>query len=353
MKAVVYRGANDIRLEEVPRPEPGAGEILVRVSASGICGTDLKKIAKGLLAGPRVFGHEIAGRVAALGAGVTRFREGDAVVVHHHIPCRACFYCARRAYAQCKTYKKNGTTAGFEPSGGGYSEFVKAADWIVESGTIPIPEGVGADEAVFVEPVNTCLKAVRKAGIGRGQTVLVIGQGPIGLILLQLARWAGADVFGSDPLPDRRALSRSLGAAAVLDSAADVPAEVRGLTEGRGVDCVLLAAPGPAAFRHGVLALRPGGRIMVFAATSPGETAEVDLGALCVSEKEILTSYSASVEVQDLAARLVFSREVRVRELVTHRFPLEQAAEAFALAARPREGVLKVVLEPAPPEAAK
>jgi L-iditol 2-dehydrogenase len=349
MKAVVYRGANDLRVEDLPRPEPGAGELVVRVAASGICGTDLKKIAKGLLPPPRVFGHEIAGRVAAVGAGVTRFREGEAVVVHHHIPCRACFYCAQRAYAQCETYKRNGTTAGFEPAGGGYAEYVKAADWIVAGGTIPIPDGVGADEALFVEPVNTCLKAVRKAGLGRGQTVLVVGQGPIGLILLQLARWAGAEVFASDPLPERLELGRSLGAAAVLDPAADVPRAARGLTEGRGVDCVLLAAPGPAAFRQGVDALRPGGRIMVFAATSPGETAEVDLGALCVSEKEILTSYSSSVEVQDLAARLVFSREVRVRELVSHRFPLERAKEAFALAARPGPGVLKVVLEPGSP----
>lgn len=346
MKAVVYRGANDLGVEEVPRPEPGPGEMLVRVVASGICGTDLKKIQKGLVAGPRIFGHEIAGRVAGLGPGVRRFREGDRVVVHHHVPCRACFYCRQRVYAQCDTYKKNGTTAGFEPSGGGYAQFVKAADWIVEGGTIPIPDDVGDDEALFVEPVNTCLKAVRKAGIERGQTVLVVGQGPIGLLLLQLARWAGASVFSSDPLPDRRELSRRLGASAVLDPEGDVPREVRGLTEGRGVDGVLLAAVGPVAFRQAVDAARPGGRIMVFAATSPGETAEIDLGALCVSEKEILTSYSASVDVQDLAARLVFSREVRVRELVTHRFPLEQAAEAFALAARPGPGVLKVVLEP-------
>jgi L-iditol 2-dehydrogenase len=349
MKAVVYRGANDLRVEEVPRPEPGAGELLVRVVASGICGTDVKKIQKGLLAGPRIFGHEIAGLVAGLGAGVLGFREGDRVVLHHHVPCRACFYCRRHAYAQCETYKKNGTTAGFEPSGGGYSEFVKAADWIVEGGTIKVPDGVRDDEALFVEPVNTCLKAVRKAGIERGQTVLVVGQGPIGLLLLQLARWAGADVFTSDPLRDRRELSRSFGAAAVLDASADVPHEVRGLTEGRGVDCVLLAAPGPAAFHQGVAAARPGGRIMVFAATSPGEMAELDIGALCVSEKEIVTSYSSSVDVQDLAARLVFSRELRVRELVTHRFPLERAAEAFALAARPGAGVLKVVLEPGAP----
>ncbi|HEY7514599.1 MAG TPA: alcohol dehydrogenase catalytic domain-containing protein, partial [Vicinamibacteria bacterium] len=233
MKAVVYRGASDLRLEEVETPVPERGEILVRVEASGICGTDLKKIQKGRLSAPRVFGHEIAGTVAGVGAGVERFREGDRVVVHHHVPCRSCFYCRHRAYAQCETYKKNGTTAGFEPSGGGYSQFVKALPWIVEQGVIPVPDGVAAEEATFVEPVNTCLKAVRRAGIEKGQTVLVVGQGPIGLLLLQLARWAGADVLTSDTVPERLRMSRELGAAAALDAGLDVPREVRGATEGR------------------------------------------------------------------------------------------------------------------------
>jgi L-iditol 2-dehydrogenase len=346
LRAVVYRGARDLRVEELPLPVPERGEILVRVEASGICGTDLKKIQTGSLAPPRVFGHEIAGTVAGVGPEVERYREGDRVVVHHHVPCGSCFYCRHRTYAQCDTYKKNGTTAGFEPSGGGYSQFVKALPWIVERGVIPIPAGVTDEEATFVEPVNTCLKAVRRAGIEKGQTVLVVGQGPIGLLLLQLARWAGARVLTSDTVPERLRMSRELGAAAALDAALDVPREVRALTEGRGVDCVLLAAVGPSAFRQAFDAARPGGRIMVFAATSPGELAEVDLGVLCASEKEILTSYSSSVDVQDLAARLVFSREVRVRELVTHRFPLDRAADAFALAARPEPGTLKVILEP-------
>jgi L-iditol 2-dehydrogenase len=348
VKAVVYRGANDLRVEDIPRPEPGRGEMLVRVEASGICGTDIKKIQKGFLAPPRVFGHEIAGTVVARGPQADRFREGQRVVLHHHIPCRACFYCRRQAYAQCETYKRNGTTAGFEPAGGGYAEYVKAMDWIVEQGTIAVPDGVHPDEAVFVEPVNTCLKAVRRAGIEKGQIALVVGQGPIGLILMQLCRWAGADALASDTMADRLEMSRRLGATVAIDARQDVAREVLGLTEGRGVDCAFVAAVGKAAFAQAFHAVRPAGRIMVFAATSPGETAEVDLGALTASEKEILTSYSASIDIQDVAARLVFGREVRVRELVTHRFPLERAGEAFDLAARPGPGVLKVVLTPRP-----
>ena len=345
MLAAVYRGKNDIRIEEIDAPVPGEGEMIVRVDACGVCNTDIKKIQKGLLDAPRVFGHEIAGTVAALGTGVTRFREGDRVVLHHHIPCGTCFYCREGAYAQCAFYKRNGTTAGFEPSGGGYAERVKALDWIVQRGAIPIPSGVLPEEAAFVEPVNTCLKAVRKAGVERGQSVLVVGQGPIGLLLMQLARWAGAEVIVSDTLPDRLEMGRRLGAAAALDAGRDVVREVRALTGGRGADRTFLAAVGPAAFRQAVAATRAAGRIMVFAATSPGELADVDLGELCAAEKEILTSYSSSIEIQDLASELVFGREVKVLELVTHRLPLREAPQAIALASAPTPGVLKVVLQ--------
>jgi L-iditol 2-dehydrogenase len=346
MRAAVYWGKHDLRVEEVPVPEVGPGELLVEVEACGICGTDIKKIDKGLLPAPRIFGHEICGRVARPGAGVRRFREGDRVVLHHHIPCGRCFYCSIQAYAQCEAYKRNGTTAGYEPAGGGFAEYVKALDWIVERGAIPVPDGVLPEEAAFVEPVNTCLKAVRKAGVQRGQTVLVVGQGPIGLLLTQLCRWAGADVLASDTLPDRLDMARRLGAAMALDAtSADVPREVRASTGGRGADLALLAAFGQGPFEQAIHSTRPAGRIIVFAATSPGETAQIDFGALSAAEKEILTSYSASVDVQDLAAQLVFTREVRVRELVTHRFPLEDAPRALAVAAHPAPGVLKVMLQ--------
>ena len=352
MKAAVYRGKNDLRVEEVPLPVAGDGELLIRVDACGVCPTDIKKIQKGLLPPPLIFGHEICGTVAKAGAGVSRYREGERIVVHHHAPCRTCFYCRRGSYAQCPFFKTNGTTAGFEPSGGGMAEYIRAMDFIVERGTIKVPNGVLPEEAVFVEPVNTCLKAVQKARIEKGETVLVVGQGPIGLLLLQLARWAGADTLASDTMPDRLAVSKSLGAQAALDATAvDVPGEVRALTEGRGADCTLLAAVGPVAFAQALDATRPGGRVMVFAATSAGETAVVELGLLCMAEKEILTSYSSSADIQDLSAQLVFGREIQVRPLVTHQLPLESAKEAIDLAARPTPGVLKVVVRMTEPGA--
>ena len=345
MKAVVYRGKDDLRLEEIPVPDPGPGEMLLRVDACGICPTDLKKIEKGLVPPPRVFGHEISGTVVALGSGTKGYREGERVVVHHHIPCRSCFYGRREAFAQCSRYKENGTTAGFEAAGGGYAQYVKARDWIVQDGTIPVPDGVLPEEAVFVEPVNTCLKAVRKAGVSKGETAFVVGQGPMGLLLLQLLSWSGVSVFVSDPLSERRALGHSFGAGKAFDPESDIATEIRSLTAGRGVDVAFVAAVGPRPLEQAIGATRPGGRILSFAATSPGETAEVDLGVLTASEKDLLTSYSASVDVQEQAAELVFDRKIRVRELVSHRLPFERALEAFDLASQPGPGTLKVVVE--------
>ena len=192
MKAAVYRVAGRLEMEEIPVPEVGPGELLVRVEACGVCGTDIKKIEKGLPPGPRVFGHEIAGRLARAGQDVARFREGERVVLHHHVPCGACFFCLAGAHAQCAAYKRNGTTAGFEPAGGGFAQYVNALDWIVEHGTIAVPDGVAPEEAAFVEPVNTCLKAVDRAGLDKGATAVVVGQGPIGLLLMQLCRWRGS-----------------------------------------------------------------------------------------------------------------------------------------------------------------
>src|SRR6202162_4702851 len=161
MRAAVYRGVNDVRLEEVPVPEIGAGEILVRVHTCGICGTDLKKIATGSHSAPRIFGHETTGVIAALGEDIAGYELGDRVMVFHHIPCRECYYCQHKVFAQCPTYKKVGVTAGYEPSGGGFSEYVRVMDWIVErGGVVKLPDHVSFDLATFVEPVNTCIKGI-------------------------------------------------------------------------------------------------------------------------------------------------------------------------------------------------
>ena len=346
MKAAVYRGVNDVRLEEVPVPEIGPGEILVRVHTCGICGTDLKKIATGSHSAPRIFGHETAGVVAKIGEGVREFAVGDRVVVFHHIPCRECYYCRHQTFAQCATYKKVGCTAGFEPSGGGFSEYVRVMDWIVQKGTVRIPDGVSYEQASFVEPVNTCIKGIETLRLEPGETVLVIGQGPIGMMLAVLAKRAGACVITSDLYPQRLTIANSFGLNLTVDaSKADAGATVRGLSEGRGADAVILAVGGSGLIRPAMDATRPGGRILLFAQTARGEAA-IDPAAVCMDEKALLGSYSASVELQEESVRFVMDREMDLERLISHRFPLEQSVEALRLAAHPRPDSMKVVIQP-------
>ena len=297
-------------LKPFPSPKSAAGEVLVRVHTCGVCGTDLKKIATGSHSAPRIFGHETSGVVAAIGAGVSRFSPGDRVVVFHHIPCRQCYYCRHQTFAQCPTYKKVGCTAGFEPSGGGFAEYVRVMDWIVDQGTVKIPDGISFEQACFVEPVNTCLKGIQALRLQSGETVLAIGQGPIGIILSVLARRAGASVITSDLYPERLRISKSLGFELAIDaSQQDVVQYVRQQTEGRGADAVMLAVGSNSLIRPAMDAARPGGRVLLFAQTQRGEVM-VDPAAICVDEKTLIGSYSASVDLQKDSVDFVMNREM-------------------------------------------
>lgn len=347
MHAAVYRGKGRVVLEEVPVPEISNGEVLIRVAACGICGTDLKKIEHGFVPPPQIFGHEVAGTVVAVGPGVVRWKRGDRVMSFHHVPCEACFYCARRLYSQCPGYKKVGLTAGFDPNGGGFAQYVRAMPWVVERGMVAIPEDISFEEATFIEPVNTCIKAVEKARVAADETVLVMGQGPIGLLLMMISKMAGAFVVGSDPMPERRMKSLSLGADLALDPREHgFSAAVSACTGGRGADAVLVAVPIPTALSDGLALARPGGRVLLFAQNDPKMLIGFPAAAVGVEEKEILGSYSAVVDRQDESAHLIFSRRLPVRELISHRFPLREMDRALELAAHPAEGSLKVVVQP-------
>jgi len=346
MLAAVYRGVNDVRLETVPVPQIGAGELLVRVHTCGVCGTDLKKIASGSHSAPRIFGHETSGVVAAVGAGVSKFEPGDRVVVFHHIPCRQCYYCRHKTFAQCPTYKKVGCTAGFEPSGGGFAEYVRVMDWIVDQGTIKIPKAVSFEQACFVEPVNTCMKGIEALRLEPGETVLTIGQGPIGIILSVLARKAGATVITSDLYPERLRIAKSLGFELTIDaSQQDAVGAMRDQTEGRGADAVILAVASNGLIRPAMDAARPGGRVLLFAQTQRGEVV-VDPAAICVDEKALVGSYSASVDLQEESVRFVMNREMDLEQLISHRFPLQESAQALQLAAHPQPASMKIVIQP-------
>jgi len=346
MTAAVYRGKEDVRLETVPVPQIGRGEILVKVHTCGICGTDLKKIATGSHSAPRIFGHETSGTIAALGEGVTQFAAGDRVMVFHHIPCGRCYYCRHKTFAQCETYKKVGCTAGFEPSGGGFAEYVRVMDWIVEKGTVSVPDWVSFEQAAFVEPVNTCMKGIERLTIEPDETVLVIGQGPIGIILSVLAKRAGARVITSDLHEQRLTISKGFGLEnAINSSTADVVSEARSQSEGRGVDAAILAVGSNSLIRTAMDAVRPGGRILLFAQTQHGE-AVFDPAAVCVDEKTLIGSYSASVDLQAESVQFVMGQEMALEKLISHRFPLVRAVEALELAAHPQPNSMKIVIQP-------
>jgi len=346
MLAAVYRGVNDVRLETVPVPEIGAGEMLVRVHTCGVCGTDLKKISTGSHSAPRIFGHETSGVVAAVGKNVNLYQPGDRVVVFHHVPCRECFYCRHKTFAQCVTYKEVGCTAGFLPSGGGFAQYVRVMDWIVERGTVRIPEGISFEQACFVEPINTCMKGIEALRLQPEETVLTIGQGPIGIMLSVLAKRAGARLITSDLYLQRLRIGESFGLGLTIDSSrVNVVERVRELTEGRGADAVILAVGGNTLIRTAMDAARPGGRVLLFAQTQHGE-AVIDPAAVCVDEKTLLGSYSASVDLQEDSVRFVMNREMDLERLVSHRFPLTGSTQALALASNPQPSSMKVLIQP-------
>ena len=349
MQAAVYRGINDVRVEAVPVPQIGAGEVLLQIATCGVCGTDLKKIHTGSHSAPRIFGHEMAGVVAAVGEGVRDFEVGDHAMAFHHSPCGDCYYCRKQTFAQCNDYKRVGCTAGYEPSGGGFAEYVQVKDWIVRRGLVKLPKHLPFEQAAFIEPLNTTYKGVRLLNLQADETVLVIGQGPIGILLATLAKRTGAKVLTSDLYPQRHAVACTYGLEHPIDaSTEDVVARVREESAGRGADAVLLAVGGNALIRTAMDAARPGGRVMLFAQTQHGE-ATFDPAAVCMDEKTLMGSYSSSATIQEEGVRMVidgYQHGYDLTRLISHRFPLSRAAEAIQFASQPHPDSMKIMIEP-------
>ena len=345
MRAGVFREKGLVRVEEVPVPEVADGEVLIKVASCGICGTDIKKIFHRYVEPPQILGHELAGTVVAVGRGVSKWKLGDRVMSFHHIPCGKCFYCQRRLFSQCKQYKTTGLTAGFTPNGGGFAEYVKAMTWVADGGIVALPGNVTFDEATFIEPINTIVKAVQKARIAADESVLIIGCGPIGLQLLMVANLQGAKLFTSDPMAVRRAKSLTLGAVESFDpSSGKLVDGVKTRTDGRGADAVLVAVAHPSVVVEALEAARPGGRVLLFAANDPVTRIEFPASAVGIDEKEILGSYSAAADIQDAAADLLLKKKLPVMEIVTHRFPLARIQEGLELAANPTGDSLKILI---------
>lgn len=348
MAAVVYRGPDDLRLEQLAVPRIRADELLVRVGVCGVCPTDIKKIQHGTVPPPRVFGHETAGVIARVGARARGFAVGERVALHHHVPCLDCHACRHRAFAQCPMYKRTGVTAGFEAAGGGYAEYVRVMPFVLP-GVVKIPRRNSLLEGAMLEPVNTVLKAVNRLNLRPGDVVLVAGQGPIGLMFTRLLTLRDVTVLATDLMPGRLARAKQFGAQHVMPG--DDPALARliaRLTRARGLDAAVIAVPSDALVREMQALVRGAGQILLFAHTRRGSATELDLTSVCVDEKDVIGSYSADVTLQRAVARMVFSRQLDVRKLVSHEFPLAQTAAAVRVAANPTESSLKVLVRQLP-----
>jgi L-iditol 2-dehydrogenase len=353
MHAVVYRGANDLRLETVPVPCIRATELLVKVAVCGVCPTDIKKIQHGTVPPPRIFGHETAGTIVRKGALVRGFEPGERVALHHHVPCLNCHACRHRAFAQCRQYKRTGISAGFEPAGGGYAQYVRVMPFVLP-GVVKIPKHNSFLEGAMLEPVNTVLKAIHRLALLPHDRVLVAGQGPIGLMFTRLLVLRGISVLATDLFANRLQLAKGLGARTVFQvrpqssdanpNSAELTALVAKLTRGRGLDAAVIAVPSLEVVRQAQQLVRGAGQVLLFSHTKRGENANLDLATICVDEKDLVGSYSADFTLQKEVAKLIFSRKLDVRQLVTHRFALDQTAAAVELAANPTVDSLKIVV---------
>ncbi len=348
MKAQVFRGVNQLSYEDLPIPELATDEVLVAVQVVGLCQSDIKKIRYPLYAPPRIFGHETAGIISQVGADVQDWQVGQRVVVMHHIPCMRCAYCLNENYSMCDVYKQVTTTAGFTPSGGGFADYVKVPGHIVQNGgLIAIPDQISFEQASFVEPTNCCLKAVKKANIQAGDTVLITGAGPIGLMFAMLVKYFGGRAITTDLIPSRVEKALSIGAdAAFLATDPELTDKIHKLTGGLGVDVSLLAVSSEKAFFQALDCTRKGGKILFFAEFPDEVTIPINPNVLYQREIDLMGSYSSSFRVQGLAQDIVFNHRIDVDALISDKYHLKDLAEAVAQASAPTPETYKILIYP-------
>ncbi|AFY35927.1 zinc-dependent dehydrogenase [Calothrix sp. PCC 7507] len=348
MKAQVFRGVNQLSYEEIPVPTLEPDAVLVQVRVVGLCQSDIKKIRYPLYEPPRIFGHETAGIIADVGSEVRGWEVGQRVAVMHHIPCMRCAYCLNENYSMCDVYKNISTTAGFNASGGGFAEYVKVPGHIVQNGgLIPIPDDISFEEASFVEPTNCCLKAVKKAQIAPGQTVLVTGAGPIGLMFVMLVKYFGGKAIATDLLPSRIEKALNVGAEAAFDARdPDLTAKIHAITGGMGVDVTLLAVPSEKAFFSALDSTRKGGKILFFAEFPDELEIPINPNILYRREIDLMGSYSSSYRLQSLSADIVFNRRIDVEALISDRYPLQNLSAAVDQAIAPTAETYKILIYP-------
>jgi L-iditol 2-dehydrogenase len=339
MRVAMYYKNSDVRLQEMPRPEIGPGEILVRVIASGICGSDVLEWYR-IKKAPLVLGHEIAGEIAEVGEGVKGFKTGDRVFVGHHVPCNKCWYCLHGHHTVCETLH----TTNFYP--GGFAEFIRVPAINVDRGTFILPEKVSFEEGAFVEPLACVIRGQRLAGFSPGQTVLVIGSGISGLLHLMLARSMGAGrVIATDVNEYRLGMARDFGADAALNAREDIPALIRSLNGGRPADLVIVCAGALSAFQQALRSVDRGGTVLCFATTNPGVELSIPINEFWRNGITVMPSYANSPYDAQVAIALLAAGRLDVRRMITHRLGLAETGAGFKLVAEAKES-MKVIVEP-------
>jgi L-iditol 2-dehydrogenase len=334
----MYYNNRDIRVEEVPVPTIGAGELLVRTRASGICGSDLMEWYR-VKKAPLVLGHEISGEIAEVGPGVERYKPGDRVFISHHVPCMSCRYCRADHHSVCDTLR----LTHFDP--GGFAEYIRVPEINVERGTFLLPDEISFEEGTFIEPLGCVVRGQRFARIKSDQTVLVIGSGISGLLHVQLARATGARVIATDLSPYHLAAAQELGAHITIRAEEYVPQRLREINEGRLADLVIVCTGAIAGIDQALQSVERGGTILFFAPTAEGVTVPLPLFDYWRNEISVLTTYAASPGDIRESIESIRSRSVRVREMITHRLSLAETGYGFELMMRGQESI-KVIIDP-------
>ncbi len=339
MRVGMYYRNSDVRVEQMPTPKIGAGEVLVKVHASGICGSDVMEWYR-VKKAPIVLGHEIAGEIVEVGAGVTRYKPGDRVFVSHHVPCNTCRYCLRGDHTACETLH----TTNFDP--GGFSEYLRVPALQTDRGIFVLPPEVSWDEGTFVEPLACVVRGQREAQLHPGDAVLVLGSGISGLMHIMLAKALGAGrILATDVADFRLGMARDLGAEHTILATDDVPARVRALNEGRAADLVIVCTGARPAFAQALASVDRGGTVLFFAPTDPGVELPVPVNDFWRNSIKLMPSYGAAPNDLATSLELIRSKRVPVARLVTHKLPLDQIGVGFMLTAKPQDS-MKVVIEP-------
>ncbi len=340
MRVAVWYNNRDVRVEERPKPKIGVGELLVRVVASGICGSDVMEWYR-LDRAPLVLGHEIAGEVVEVGEGIESFKVGDRVAVAHHVPCNTCYYCLNGNPTVCDTLRRTN----FDP--GGFAEYVRLPAINVDRGVFLLPDDVSFEEATFTEPLACILRGQRRANLQPGQSVLVIGTGISGLLHVQLARALGAGLIAAvDINAYRLEAAEKFGADAAIGADEFSPDRLRELNDGRLADLVIVCTGAVAAVNQALASVERGGTVLFFAPTVPGVTIPVSINDLFWrNDITLTTSYAGSPADYAAALRLIHARRLPVGEMITHRLGLAETGLGFKLVAGANKS-LKVIIEP-------